>query len=148
MASRQKDIDIDTRYLEQAVVDAELDVLECLPDPAALGGLVKIGLGDHLGEPLVDALPPRDGRHRRDGCGDSPPDSSSSLLLLFRRRRLLLFLLVLVEGDPDPNKSYKRSGKEYSKGPGKKRKKGIKNRVRRSTVHGRRTKKVGEGRRL
>lgn len=56
------------------MIDPKLHILERLANSPALAGLIQVGLGDHLGKLLVDAIPPH-----------------------------LLLLLLLRAGEPNPS---------------------------------------------
>lgn len=86
------------------MIDAKLNVLESVPDLAAFGGLVEVGLRDKSGEALVHALPTHGGRahdHRRGGGGSDPSPAPLVLLPLFVV--LVPIIVFLAAREPDPS---------------------------------------------
>ncbi|RWW47430.1 hypothetical protein BHE74_00046586 [Ensete ventricosum] len=87
------------------LIDPKLDVSKSVPDPPAFGGLVEVGLSDHLREALVHALPPHGDRAKRHrGSGSYPSVDPLFLPPLFPLALdLVLVIVLLAAREPTPS---------------------------------------------
>lgn len=87
------------------MIDPKLDVPKSVPDPAAFGGLVEVGLGDHPRKALVHALPPHGDRaERHRGSGSYPSVDPLFLPPLFPLALgLALVIVLLAAREPTPS---------------------------------------------